>query len=94
MGQIDMLGQQSPLKNGPADETLDSFPGGTVQTFAEMAPLKKSNTPMGQFTDQSMGEVQMIGMDVGKLSRKPHRGYESGTTPNMQSEVPDTNESY
>ncbi len=89
-----MLGMTSPLKSGPADETLDSFPGGTIQFMGDQEPLKRSNTPMAQFTGQSMGTVEMLGMDVGKLSRKPHRGYESGTTPNMQSEAPDTEQSY
>ncbi len=99
MGQIDMLGQRSPLKSGPADETLDTFKSGTVESFAEMAPLRRSNNPLGQFTGQSMGTVEMVGGDVGKLSRKPHRGYEGGTpnnsTPiNQQDMNPDTSESY
>jgi len=92
--RIQMVGMQSPLKSGPADETLDNFSGGTVQSFAEMAPLRKSNNPLAVFTEQSMGTVEMVGMDCGKLSRKPHRGYESGTVINQQAEVPDTNESY
>ncbi len=94
MGQIDMVGMQSPLKSGPADETLDNFKGGTVQSFAEMAPLRKSNNPLAQFSGQNMGTVEMVGMDCGKLSRKPHRGYESGTQINQQDMNPDTSESY
>jgi len=94
MGQIDMLGQQSPLKSGPADETLDTFKSGVIQTFAEETPLRRTNNPLAVFTDQSQGEIQWVGMDCGKLSRKPHRGYESGTVGNQQDHNPDTSESY
>jgi len=94
MGKIDMLGMVSPLKSGPADETLDSFPGGTMQIMGDQEPLKRSNTPMGQFTDQSMGTVEMVGMDVGKLSRKPHRGYEAGTQLNANDGTPDSERSF
>ncbi len=89
-----MLGMKSPLKSGPADETLDTFKSGVIQSFAQEMPLKRSNTPMGQFTGQSMGTVEMVGMDCGKLSRKPHRGYESGTVINQQDMNPTESESY
>ncbi len=94
MGQIEMVGSQQPLKSGPADETLDTFAGGTVEFLGEKMDLRRSNTPMGTFSDQSMGTVEMLGGDVGKLSRKPHRGYESGTPINAQDDNPDTSESY
>ncbi len=92
---IQFLGQKVDLKmSSPADEMLDTFKSGVVQSFAEDAPLKRSSNPVGMFTNQSMGEVQDSFTGKVPLNRKAHRGYESGTTANMQSEAPDTESSY
>ncbi len=91
-GRIDMIGSKMDIGGGN-DEMLDSFAGGTVQFTGDKMDLSKTNRPIGQFTDQPMGTMEFTG-DKMPLKRAPNRGYESGTPINMQSEVPDTTESY
>ncbi len=91
---MQLVGDTMDLKSGPADEMLDTFSGGTVQSFAEDAPLKRSSNPLGVFTDQSMGEIQDSFTGKVPLNRKAHRGYESGTIENSQDDNPDTGSSY
>lgn len=87
MGTLDSFAEKSPISNGPATEKQDGFGGGTVQTFAETVSLSRSSTPMGVFTDQSMGTVESFAERV-PLKRQPHRGYEAGTPANSESENP------
>jgi hypothetical protein len=93
MAEKQMIGSEVSIGGGNT-EKMDRFESGTISFVGDMLPLSKSSTPFGLFTDQSMGEIQRVGDDVGTLKRTPHRGYESGTPINAQEELPDTKESY
>lgn len=87
MGKIDMIGSEDPIGGGNTEE-LDSFTGGTVQFLGEKMDLSRTLRPVGNFTDQSMGDLQRDFTGTVPLSRQPHRGYESGTPINAQAKAP------
>lgn len=88
MKPVDSFAETVNLGGGNT-ETQDGFGGGTVQTFAEMMPgSSRAPNQMAVFADQPMGTLERAETGTVPLKRQPHRGYESGTPQNSESENP------
>ncbi len=88
MGKLDSFAETVSIGGGNT-ENQDGFGGGTVQSFAEMMPgASRSVTEMGVFSDQSMGTLQAAETGTVPLKKQAHRGYESGTPINSETQNP------
>lgn len=85
MADIQAVGAtKQKLKEGPKSMDRSKFKGGQMQHVgATMTPTSPKAVPL-QYDNTGIrgGQIQAAGAtDVGKLSRTPHRGWDSASTP-------------